>query len=567
MKIFRLVGLEQSAWARASALWSVLFCLTLATELGAETVRALFLAGVGSKALPPAFILEAVLALIATTFYYFMVRRASYGRVMAVMSVAYAVAMALLALASRVGSPSGLVAAYAVEQVAARLILLHWGVYLVDFFTVRESTTSFAFIYSSQPLGAVAAGLILVANPFADFSVLCLGALALALVSLVLLRAADRVLVHSTRLHVAPPSSVQGARTTASWRYVFDAPVVRSMAVATVFLVLTRALLQVSGATVLERRFGTAGSIGEFLGYYKIYTNVAVFGIQAVFSARLMQALSPTRLNLSYSVFTLLGFLSLFVAPGTPSLVFSQLVYGELKSLLKTPFTSLMYGAMADYARAATRMAVFGVLIPLSGLASGLLMIGLTSFGWWSGGAGVVAAGIITSLGFVAATVHQNRAYKLALVALLQEKLGVVVRPGESSIMRVPDGRNLDIRKIRDRLDYHLVRGAWARRLFPDFFKASGKDFLETRLEELLMLVELYRPKGAPHLRSLLVAALHDHRRDLLDNASEAIDSILPRKLAARGRELLAQGFFGLHPAQGEPRIVTGNPAGGSPHP
>jgi hypothetical protein len=115
--------------------------------------------------------------------------------------------------------------------------------------------------------------------------------------------------------------------------------------------------------------------------------------------------------------------------------------------------------------------------------------------------------------------------------------------------MRVPDARILDIRKIRHRPDYAFMRGQYARRLFPESFESLdelaplGDQELLERLDEMLLLVELYRPKGAPQLRNLLVLALTDRRNDLSDNALEVANSILPPRLAKRARRLLREGL------------------------
>jgi len=321
------------------------------------------------------------------------------------------------------------------------------------------------------------------------------------------------------------------------------------MAVATAVMVLARSLLQVSGSHVLAEQYVTEGRIGEFLGQYKVWTNLVVFAVQAVGAARLMRRLSPTRVNLSYSWLTLAAFGALAVLPGTGSLVFAQLVHQELKAILKTPFSALMYGVMADYARADARMAVFGVVVPVSGVLSGLLMMVLKGAGISAGG--LAPAGIAAAVSFVAVTVWQNRAYQGALVELLRDKLGL----GESaagrtsSLLRIPDARIFEIRKVRARLDYFLVRGRWARKLFPDLFvrdiaaESMSDSLLLERLDELLLLVELYRPGNTPYLRPLLAGALRDGRVDLLDNALETAANILPPVVAARASLLVAEGL------------------------
>lgn len=513
--------------------------------------------------MPPAFILEAVLRLAATAFYFFLITKNSYNRVMMFTTVVYGATLAGLWFSLRLEMSGSLTLFYAVERVAFKLIMLHWGVYVVDFFTVGESSTAFPFVYSAQPLGSVMAGIVLALNPLADLSHLFLVCAALIVLSLVIGRRAIAVRKESPRINVLAPGEggkglAQAVRRkaggmragfgAASWRYVFRAPVVRYMALATAALVLVRTLLQICGAQVLEGMFSSAQEIGRFLGYYKISSNVLVFVLQALLAARLMKRFSPTRVNFSYALLALAGFAALFLFPGTSSLVFAESVRKEWKSILKTPFSVMVYGSMADYARAPSRIAIFGVVVPLAGILSGLVIMGLS---WLDVSlADLAVPGAVIAVGFIVVTLLQNRAYKLALVELLQNKLDVSWKPGQtSSVMRGPDARILDIRAARKKTDYLLVRYELGRRLFPDLYRTMGdpdsmdNGRLVELLEEVLLLVELYRPRGAPQLRSLLAGALQDRREDLRDNAEEVIASLLPPALSRRARLLLTAGL------------------------
>jgi hypothetical protein len=127
--------------------------------------------------------------------------------------------------------------------------------------------------------------------------------------------------------------------------------------------------------------------------------------------------------------------------------------------------------------------------------------------------------------------------------------------------MRIPDGRLLDVRAARKRVDYLLVRYPLAQRLFPDIIaggsvaKLTGPALVE-QLEELLLLVELYRPRGTPRLRRMLVAALTDQRTDLMDNAFEVVRSVLPPRQARYAASLLQLGLErGVHWQEGAARL------------
>ena len=546
MRVWKLVGLSGGQWRRASTLWLLLLCLTFAFELASETIKALFLDEIGSKALPPAFALEAALRLGATALYFLLIRKTSYHSVMGATTLIYVAILVTLMLMLKSGMTGGLTAFYALERVAFKLIMLHWGVYVIDYFTVGESATAFPFIYSAQPLGSVGAGVLLAVNPLDDLSYLFIIAIAAALISLVCLRRATKVLADSPRIQVKAPGKDPAEKWRAAWTYAWKAPVVRYMALATVGLVFVRALLQISAAHVMETTFVSARDIGHFLGYYKIGSNVLVFALQSLLSARLMKALAPTRVNFSYALLTVAGFAGLFLCPGTSTLVFAEMVRKELKTILKTPFSVMMYGTMADYARAPARIAVFGIAVPLAGIVVGLSLMALNLVNLKL--SDLLIPGMAVGLVFVVVTGFQNRAYKLALIDLLREKLGYEPTGG-SSISHLPDGRILDIRAARQRADYLLSRHALGKRLFPAFYEDSGnpatvaQSVLVERLEELLLLVELYRPHGAPHLRKLVVAALEDRRTDVLDNATQVMSCLLPPPEAASARRLLTAGL------------------------
>lgn len=547
MRIWRVVGLEAGQWRRAVGLWALLLCVTAAFEFARGAVVSVFLERLGSRALAPAFVLEGGLRLVAAAAYFFLVKRLSYSRLMGLTTAAYGAGLALLSFSLESGSDAGLMACFAMERVTFNLVTLHWGVYVVDFFTVRESSTAFPFIYSAEPLAALPAGLLLVFLPDGIAPSL------LFAVPLLLVAAAVGLIAWNRRLAVDSPrvaihAAAEGKAAQAkAWRYVMTAPIVRHMAIASAVLILVRADLEVSYGQVLEEMFGSAADIRRFWGWYVLAANAVLFVLQFFFSARLTKALAPTRVNLSYAVGVLASFGLLLVLPGVPSVVLSKFAREEMKSFLKTPFSVMIYGAMADFARAHARMAVFGVIMPLASVGSGLLLMAASAGSvdprWfaWPG----LAGGVL----FIAVTLLQNRAYKLALIDLLSAKLGLGTHSGlTSTVLKIPDARTFEVQRVRERPDHILVRGRFARKLMPDLYDCVTPEDeltvdLTERLQDLLLAVELYRPKGAPYLRGLLVAAFKDRRVDVVDNALEVVSSILPARLAARGRTMLRLGL------------------------
>ena len=548
--IWTLFGLEQRQWRRAVWLWLLLLAMTLAFELADDTLLALLIAKTGSKSLPNAFALEAGLRFVATAIYFVWIRRISYSRLMWWVSLAYGLAIGGFGGFSALGGEGYVVTFYAVERVLQTLVVLHWGVYVIDYFTVRESSIVLPFVYSAQPLGTVLAGAMLALYTGSNLEVLLIPAGVAGLASVILVSRCAGLLSESKRIKIRPNEQAVDSLWKAAWVYVWNAPVVRTMALATAGLVVARAVLQVGYSTALESHYTTAEEIGRFVGVYKVWASVALFVVQALWAARLMKAFSPTRVNFAYASGVGLAFLGLVFMPGIGSVLFAKFMHKESKSILKTPFSILMYGSMEDHARAPARMAVFGVVIPLASLFVGLVMMGIahySSLALW-----LPLLSLAVSLLFVVVTLAQNRAYKLALIDALMVKVSSAGEDlGRSSLTGEMDGRLLDIRRLRDLPLSWMRRRGYVRRAFGTLLlrlrrgadPSEGRRDVKALLDDLLLVVELYRPTAAPRLRHILVRALKDGRIDLADHAMEIITSILPPRWSRQAESLVRVGL------------------------
>ncbi|MBM4372527.1 MAG: hypothetical protein FJ098_12780, partial [Deltaproteobacteria bacterium] len=264
----------------------------------------------------------------------------------------------------------------------------------------------------------------------------------------------------------------------------------------------------------------------------------ASFLVQALAAGPLLARLGTTFVNLGYAWATLVSALGLILAPGVVTVTAGRIAGRELKDVFKTPVTLIHYATFPDAFRGRVRSVIFGLSIPLATLASGLLLVGLEQAGGLAGrrlDLLVLAAGLL----FVLASAAQNRGYRLSLVELLLERVG----PGGPSAPggEVSDGRILQVRAAR-RSPLYLVRRRWIAARFSldlgDPEADPGEPARRRAVEDLMILVELYRPRGEGDLRGLLLAALEDPRREVQDTAYMVVRGILPHRYARLARRL-----------------------------
>jgi hypothetical protein len=152
----------------------------------------------------------------------------------------------------------------------------------------------------------------------------------------------------------------------------------------------------------------------------------------------------------------------------------------------------MMYGAMADYARAQARIMVFGIVIPAASFLGGL---GLMALGAYDLSVFAVAlAGLLLSLVFVGVTRRQNRAYVEALLEMLEAKVGAAAAGASAAVCGIAE-------RVRGRC-----------------------------------------PGWAGRLPGLVAAALADGRVDVLDNAAEAVCAVVPVREGVALREAVEGG-------------------------
>ena len=533
---------------RVVILWLLFFAMTVGTELGSGLTEAMLLSRIGASKLAHAFIIEALLRLGSTLGYLWFADRVRADTLFRWISLVNLVVGGALVFALVDELAGAVLLFYCVVRVLENILILHWGVFLLDFFTVRESARAFPLIYSAARVATFVAGAALSSTAGASslrlgvFLYLVSGA---ALMAMIFLSRRAREASPRIRVGAAPGYSTLGGLMQ-GWRFIRQTPLVRYMVIASVVMVLMRRLLQFSLGEDLEAIFADEASLRRYIANYMMIASAAAFVLQALVAGPILARMGTTFVNAAYAWYALLSALSLALAPGLATVTLGKTANRDMKQVFKTPVTLLHYGTFPDAMRGRLRSAIFGVAIPLATLASGLLLLLLDEVGWMTGGRLDILV-VAMGMGFVVASYYQNRGYRLSLVDLLRNKVGVerAEARGSQVAMARGDGRLLQVRDVR--------RSAWnlllqRKRVASSFSMdledtSSSLDELsdDRRLkatEDLMMLVELYRPRGEGHLRSLLLAALDDPRRDVRDTAYMVVRGILPHRYARQAKLL-----------------------------
>ncbi|MBM4372761.1 MAG: hypothetical protein FJ098_13980, partial [Deltaproteobacteria bacterium] len=251
------MGGERRYGLRVAVLWALFFIMTAGTELGSGLTEAMLLARLGASNLGAAFILEALLRLGSTAGYLWFADRVRAGALFRGISWVNLAAGLALAGALAADLPGSVLLFYGAVRVLENILVLHWGVYLVDFFSVRETTRAFPVIYSAGRVASFAAGAALSGIAGASSAAwgvglyLVSGAALLGLVSLIPEAAG------------APGGNGGGSgrrRGTLQglaegWRYTVRTPLVRAMILASVAMVLMRRLLDSALGVRMEELF------------------------------------------------------------------------------------------------------------------------------------------------------------------------------------------------------------------------------------------------------------------------------------------------------------------------
>ncbi len=434
--LLRLLHVRPGEGGKLARVAAIGAAYVAATAIGNDVAESIFVTRVGPQSLPVVFLAKGLLDILAAALYLPLARGRSERAVwVAAISLYAAVVIGGRAIVAGGGDAS----AYALfigHEAAWTILTIHWGVYLLDVFDASQARRLFPLLFTTARVGGILAGLLvgLLATPVGAANLLLFGAALAAAAGALAVARPDAPSVSpaaSLRMEAAAPEDDPGDRDDgaeaatgllATWRRAAASPLVRAIALSTAAMVLLRYGLQMIALGEINRAMdGDNARVASFLGLFGAVANGAGILVGVLIVPRLLSRLGVGVANVLYALGTVVAYALLLVWPSLATAAVARGVRVQLKDALKTPLSTLFYGAEPPAQRAGARSFIFGAAIPIATvLAAGALEAGrrgatnLAAVAW--GGLGVAVL-------FVAASAVQNRRWRARMIELLDLEL------------------------------------------------------------------------------------------------------------------------------------------------
>src|SRR5262245_8749292 len=479
--LFALVpAVRPAERGRFGFFFGVIGGVTLAQTVGLVGAETIFLARLGSAALPAAFIAAAAATVLASLLYAAVVGRARNDALFAVMLLGAALALGGGVWAAWRGlplAPLGLFCAFFVTQA---IFANHFWTFASDYFDTLQAKRLFPLFMAGSSTGGALGGGVAVAlagwaPPEALIAAWAIGLLAPAAA----LRFARRRVRAWGPLGYEEADETSVASLRAALRYALRAPIGRWLVLSALAMVMALFAAQYLYSAAFLRAFPDPSALAGFLGVLLMASNALELAIELWVTPRLIRRFGVASANLLHPLTTLLSFAVLAADFSLLPAVTARLNREMLENAVAQPVRSLVYHALPHRLRGRMRAFLEGIAV-YSGMAiAGCALLALPSTIASPHDARVLCAlGGSLALLYLAAHWGVRRAYLETLVAGLRE------------------GR-LDLRDVGDALGGYEVAQLGA--LWRELLSRPGGDSATARAaHELAPLLAAHG--GAPHL-------------------------------------------------------------------
>jgi len=399
------------------ALLAVAYALLVLLQRSAEaTSLSLFLDHLGAKRLPETFVAVSLIDVPLAFAYMYLARHLNRRWFLVGLGGALVGVLAGARLLSILDPGWGLFVAYLGAATLGTFLVIHWGVLLLDAFTIDESRRAFPLVYAGGHVGSFLAGAAMqLAGSWAvkDLLVAIPGVSLMGLAVTMVLLGRQTEGREVRRDLVVRPSAAAGAKAWKNLSLLSASPLLRVIAASTTLMVLLRLCLRFLYGHELETAFTTSASLARFVGGYTMVASVIGMTLQLFATPRLLRALGVGKLNLAYSGAVLLSIVGLLGAPGIYAATGARFADLELKDAIKTPLSAMFYDALGYDQRADARAIILGIVSPFASLGSSLLLVVFTKvhapvgvLGW---------AAFVVGFAYLGLSWWQARAYRTSL--------------------------------------------------------------------------------------------------------------------------------------------------------
>lgn len=411
-------------------------CYAAATSLGENISESVLFSRIGWHSMPLVILLKAGMDILAAALYLPLTKKRNSGRVWRIALLIYIVTVAIGGTMARGESDYAAYILYVGHECTWTILTIHWGVFILEAFDASQARRLFPLLFTTARVGSIIAGLLLtaLAQP--------VGALNLIIVVVGLAGLAAALSYGMNTDSAANPGdslrlTVSGHDQTAAddddvdsadgglwqrWRAATRSPLVRAIAISTAAMVIVRWGLYITSFAEIRDAFNAdTDDMATFLGVYRALANTAGVVLGLLVVPWLFSRLGVAFANLAYAASTALAFGVMLLFPSLGAAVCARFTHSEFKTALKTPLSTLFYGAEVPAQRAPARAFIFGTVIPLASVMSAALI-------WFSGRdsqALVVTAqiGLGVAVLFVLASALQNQRWRERMLHLLGWKL------------------------------------------------------------------------------------------------------------------------------------------------
>jgi AAA family ATP:ADP antiporter len=404
------------------------FVLGTGFALGRGSAGSLFVQRFGVGYLPHAYAALAATIALASFAYAAVADRVRPDRLLAALLAALA---ALLVPLWAAMAWSGIALAYPAYFVAfhalSEILLLQAMLYFAMSFDNAQSKRLLPIALAGLQAGEMGGGLGLTALasrvPMQHVAVLWCAFLALA-AGLVLARHLGRG--HAPHMSPARRSSrpwrAAAAQVAQGMRFSRSSPLLRNLALATLFMVVAVHVLEFASFVIYARAFRTEEELGIVFGLLTFTCGATTLLVQLFFSGKLLRRYGVRAMNLAFPLGLLAAFAALAAGFRVHAALAGSFAHRTLMPAMRNPSRALLFQALPDHMQGRARALSLAVVMPVGILlaATAARAVPPAAQAWL-----LPLAGLAAAAGYLLFSVATNRAYPAALLDTLGERLFV----------------------------------------------------------------------------------------------------------------------------------------------
>lgn len=377
----QLFNIHVHEWQRILYLYGIYFLFMVGIGWGGAVVSASFLTQVGIEFLPVAFVVEAIITVVAVAFYSAFVDRVPNDKLLiAILGVGFVVAAIGRFILAFDAPTLAFPILYLLFLVIANMFPLQWWNYIDEFYDTLTAKRAVPFIASGLQVGTIIAGLTLPAlnNLITPNNVIVLWMLSMV--------GAAAFIWYMPQLTGDKIAGGIQARTTETlpyrksiregYDYIVKSKFLIWMAANTLFLTILMAFVGYQADKILLDNLEVTENLANFIARLMGLINFIMLPIQILMFSRIVSRMGVENTNLIFPVgsVTIVG--AMLMLPAN-ILIGSLGVFNRtaFRKTFQNPVEILMYNTIPLRVKGRIGAVIAGAVTPLGGIIGGLSLI------------------------------------------------------------------------------------------------------------------------------------------------------------------------------------------------